>query len=72
MATAAYGVIAVTPGTRNPDGSIGERGNVSPGWVEGNPNRLWAVGVRFPTVGCWKVTGTAGTDSLSLVVRVSR
>ena len=47
-------------------------GRVNPGFVESNPNRFWAVGVRFPTVGCWKVTGTVGADSLSLVVRVAR
>jgi hypothetical protein len=47
-------------------------GRVNPGFVESNPNRFWAVGVRFPTVGCWKVTGTVGVESLSLVVRVAR
>ena len=47
-------------------------GKVDPGFVQSNPNRFWAVGVRFPTAGCWKVTGTVGAESLSLVVRVTR
>ena len=48
-------------------------GLVRPGSLPSHPElRFWAVGVRFPTVGCWKVTGTVGTDSLSLVVRVAR
>lgn len=48
-------------------------GSVSPGTDTAHPTlRFWAVGVHFPTVGCWKVIGTAGTDTLALVVLVRR
>lgn len=48
-------------------------GSVSPGTDTAYPTlRFWAVGVHFPTVGCWKVIGTAGTDTLALVVLVRR
>jgi hypothetical protein len=101
MAASAYRVIRVTPRTRNPDGSIGEKfwwyaaptvkgdlkirghrldrrggkvtGNASPGSDPDHPNlRFWATGVRFPTVGCWRVVGTAGSARLALTVLVRR
>jgi hypothetical protein len=101
MAASAYRVIAVTPRTRNPDGSIGEKfwwygaagvrgdlviggrrldrrggnvtGDASPGWDPDHPKlRFWAVAVRFPTVGCWRVVGRAGKDTLELTVLVRR
>jgi hypothetical protein len=48
-------------------------GDPSPGTDPEFPQlRFWAVGVRLPTVGCWRVIGTAGKDRLSLVVLVRR
>jgi hypothetical protein len=48
-------------------------GDPSPGTDPEVPQlRFWAVGVRFPTVGCWRVIGTAGKDRLSVVVLVRR
>jgi hypothetical protein len=46
--------------------------DVTPGMSNYNTNRFWAATLRFPTPGCWRVVGTAGNDSLSLVVRLSR
>ena len=31
----------------------------------------WASAVAFPTGGCWRITGRAGTTTLSYVVRVN-
>jgi len=31
---------------------------------------FWAVAILFPTTGCWRITGTAGTARLSFVTRV--
>ena len=48
-------------------------GRPSPGSDTAHPNlRFWATGVRFPTVGCWRVIGTAGADKLALTVLVRR
>jgi hypothetical protein len=47
-------------------------GEVTPGMSDYHQDRFWAATVRFPSVGCWRVTGTAGNDSLSLVVLLSR
>ena len=53
------------------DGKV--TGTPSPGSDTAHPRlRFWAVGVRFPAAGCWRVIGTAGSDRLSLVVLVRR
>jgi hypothetical protein len=46
--------------------------SVNEGYVEGTPRgtRFWASGVTFPTEGCWLVTGSVGSVSLSVVVLV--
>jgi hypothetical protein len=48
-------------------------GSASPGTDPDHPTlRFWAVGVRFPAEGCWRVIGTAGRDKLALTVLVRR
>jgi hypothetical protein len=47
--------------------SVHEGGIVGPHRVG---TRFWASTLRFPTAGCWRITGRVGRRQLSLVVRV--
>jgi hypothetical protein len=40
--------------------------NVPPG------THFWSTGITFPTTGCWRIDGRAGSDRLTLVVIVRR
>jgi hypothetical protein len=45
------------------------RADIRPAMAPDAPE-FWAVGIAFPTVGCWRITGRVGSASLTLVVRV--
>jgi hypothetical protein len=46
------------------------RASVAPGLTRAP--HFWASTITFATQGCWKVTGTAGTEKLRFVVQVMR
>lgn len=48
------------------------RASVSPGAAPASEHTsaFWAVGVMFPTVGCWTITGRVSGASLTVVTRV--
>jgi hypothetical protein len=46
------------------------RASVAPGLTRAP--HFWASTITFATQGCWKVTGTVGTNKLTFVVQVVR
>ena len=47
------------------------RARVNPGFpVEEKVDAFWAVGILFPTPGCWQITGSVGSATLTFVTRV--
>jgi hypothetical protein len=68
-ARSAVGHLRIT-GTRLDGHAKPLRANVAPGLT--HAPHFWATRITFATEGCWRVTGTAGTEKLTFVVHVMR
>jgi len=69
----AYGITGDLKITgRRIDGSAKPlRARINPGSPVGEKvDGFWAVGILFPTPGCWRITGTVSSARLTFVTRV--